>query len=329
MAHTADHDEHLPAIPVIDLQRWRDGDPSVAATVDDALRTVGFVMLAGHGVDQGLIDGTRSAGYAFFHGPDEAKASVAVTPDAYRGWVGSGTQSNAATYGIETLPDLKESYIVGPTAPADVELSPAGEQWFLPNRWPAAPADLRTWTERYHAAMAGLAEEVLTLFAEALGLEADALTSFCATPTSSINLNWYPSHTVTPSAPVGQFRVGPHTDFGTITLLDREPGAGGLQVQRLDGEWVDAPWVPGTFTVNIGDLMSHWTNGRWRSTRHRVLPPPIDVPSEELLSLVFFHGADHDAVVVPFDVGGSGVVDRSPVLAGEYVAAKVAALAVD
>jgi isopenicillin N synthase-like dioxygenase len=56
-----------------------------------------------------------------------------------------------------------------------------------------------------------------------------------------VNLNWYPP--ADPSRPPepGQYRIGPHTDFGTVTVLDREPGRGGLQIYTLDGTVIDAP----------------------------------------------------------------------------------------
>ena len=72
--------------------------------------------------------------------------------------------------------------------------------------------------------------------------------------------------------------VGAHSDFGVVTLLDRQPGYGGLQIQLLDGTWVDAPYVEGTLTINIGDLLARWTGDRWRSTVHRVLPPSDQAP---------------------------------------------------
>ena len=84
-----------------------------------------------------------------------------------------------------------------------------------------------------------------------------------------------------------------------MTVLDREPGAGGLQVHDERDGWVDAPYDPGAFTVNIGDLLEHWTGQRWRSGRHQVLPPQPDAPHEELISLIFFYELDHDALVTP------------------------------
>lgn len=321
----------LGNIPVVDLSRRTGGDRRLPADVDVALQEVGFLMVEGHGVEQHVIDEAREAARGFFHEPVAVKQAVAVDDAAYRGWIGMGAESNAATYGVETLPDLKETFVVG-SLHGDGDGDEGGDaaRWFQPNRWPQARPELRTALERYFHAMAEVADHLLGVFSDALGLPAHYLGDFCRRPVSSLDANWYPSHRIAPATGEHpQFRVGPHTDFGTITILDREPGAGGLQVQTLDDRWIDAPYVPGTFTVNIGDLMSRWTNGRWRSTRHRVLPPPVDAPDEELLSLVFFHGADHDAVIeaVPTCVG-PGHPDPPPaILYGDYVGAKIDALA--
>ncbi len=120
------------------------------------------------------------------------------------------------------------------------------------------------------------------------------MTSLATNPTWTFNINRYPPLTEVGQPADGQFRIGPHTDFGTVTVLDREPGAGGLQVfvTAADdpdgpGVWQDAPYDPDALTVNIGDLLAHWTGLRWSSGRHRVLPPQAAHPDEELMSLVF------------------------------------------
>jgi isopenicillin N synthase-like dioxygenase len=51
--------------------------------------------------------------------------------------------------------------------------------------------------------------------------------------------------------------------------------------------------------VNIGDLLSRWTNGRWRSTGHRVVPPGGPPPHAARLSLAFFSSPNWDTVVRP------------------------------
>jgi isopenicillin N synthase-like dioxygenase len=108
-------------------------------------------------------------------------------------------------------------------------------------------------------------------------------------------------------------------------VLDREPGRGGLQIYTLEGTWIDAPYDPAALTVNIGDLLARWTGDRWRSTRHRVLPPQAEAPDEDLLSLIFFYEANHDAVVesLPPPIGRTSF---PPVIAHEYIGKKLDAI---
>jgi isopenicillin N synthase-like dioxygenase len=82
--------------------------------------------------------------------------------------------------------------------------------------------------------------------------------------------------------------------------------------------------VPDALTVNVADLLSRWTGERWRSTRHRVLPPPAQAPEEELISLIAFFDSDVDAVIKPV----TGNRELAPVLAGEWLLARAASAAV-
>ena len=103
-----------------------------------------------------------------------------------------------------------------------------------------------------------------------------------------------------------------------------------MQVQNAAGEWIDAPVVEGSLIVNTGDLLRQWTNDRWCSNEHRVLPPSADAPNEELLSLVFFHEPDADAIIAPLStcVSAENPPRYQPVTSADYLAAKFAALAV-
>ena len=120
-----------------------------------------------------------------------------------------------------------------------------------------------------------------------------------------MNINWYPPMTLAGAPADGQFRIGPHTDFGTFTVLDREPGKGGLQVWSPAGDWEDAPFDPDAFTINTGDLLARWSGDRWKSNRHRVLPPQAEAPDEDLVSLVFFYEAN-----LGHDGRGAAAADR-------------------
>jgi isopenicillin N synthase-like dioxygenase len=126
----------------------------------------------------------------------------------------------------------------------------------------------------------------------------------------------------------GQYRIGPHTDFGTVTVLEREPGAGGLQVHSDPGGWADAPYDPDAFTVNIGDLLEHWTGMRWRSGRHQVLPPQPGAPHEELISLIFFYELDHDSLVTPLPAPVARRTDLDPVVAAPFLKHRLDAITV-
>ena len=286
----------MSEVPLVDLRPWFAGGEAdrnaVAGRIDEALRESGFLLIAGHGVPDALRGEVRESARQFFALPREAKEPYRVAVGG-RGWLPPGAEANGYAEGTETPPDLKESYSLGADRPIGVPEIDA--EWFKPNVWPERVPGLRAAAQSYMDRMRALSDELLTIFAVALGLEQDHFTAHTGHPSHTFNINWYPPLAHVGPAEDGQFRIGPHTDFGTVTVLDREPGLGGLQVYTLDGQWVDAPFEPGALTVNIGDLMARWTGDRWRSTRHRVLPPAASAPEEDLVSLIFFYETDHDA----------------------------------
>jgi isopenicillin N synthase-like dioxygenase len=312
-------------IPTIDLAAWRAGDPTVGPTVDDALQRAGFLLAGGHGVDDALRTDVRAAARKFFALPTEVKQRYAVRIGG-RGWLAPGVEANGNVEGVETPPDLKESFAVGPETPTgnpDVDAV-----WFPPNVWPAEVPELQAAVGRYVEAMTAVSLDLLELCADALGLPRDALTALATNPTWTFNINRYPPLTEVGEPAPGQFRIGAHTDFGTVTVLDREPGSGGLQVDVEGTGWADAPYDPAAFTVNIGDLLAHWTGLRWRSGRHRVLPPQPDAPHEELVSLVFFFELDHDALVTPLTPPLGRRADLEPVVSAPFLRERLDAISV-
>ncbi|MGX1132341.1 isopenicillin N synthase-like dioxygenase [Streptomyces glaucescens] len=316
-------------IPAIDLRPWLDGGPDdrarTARTVDEALRRAGFLLVTGHGVDPGLRARIRAAAREFFLLPAGVKEAYEARVGG-RGWLGPGAEANGYAEGTETPPDLKESLTFATHEPFDDPVVNA--EWYAPNVWPAEVPALRPLCEEYLARMAELENRLLELLGHALGLDADFFTRHMDHPTYGFNINWYPGRDVTGPPEPGQFRIGPHTDFGTVTILDRQAGKGGLQVYTDDGGWQDAPFDRDAFTVNIGDLMARWTGDRWRSGRHRVLPPPSDAPAEELMSLVYFGECTPGTLVesVPAPVGR---VAYEPVDSHVYLRAKLDSIAVN
>ncbi|MER5684138.1 2-oxoglutarate and iron-dependent oxygenase domain-containing protein [Streptomyces sp. NPDC002205] len=317
-----------PRIPTIDLRPWLSGDArgrrETAATVDAALRAAGFLLVTGHGVDPALRTAIRDAARGFFRLPAAVKEPYAVKVGG-RGWLGPGAEANGCAEGTQTPPDLKESLSFAAEDPTgDPEID---AEWFLPNTWPREAPELRALVTEYLAQMRTLSDRLLELLGAALGEAEDFFTRHTTHPTWGFNINWYPGTEVVGEPEPGQFRIGPHTDFGTVTVLDRQAGKGGLQVFTDDGGWEDAPYDPEAFTINIGDLMARWTGDRWRSGRHRVLPPPSDAPAEELMSLVYFYECDPRTTVesVP---APTGRVAHEPVDSHTYLRAKLDAISV-
>jgi isopenicillin N synthase-like dioxygenase len=316
-------------VPLVDLAPWFDGDhldrAEVARTVDRALQTSGFLLIANHRVPPAALAAARQATRELFALPLPDKEALAVGSDAYRGWSALGTEATAASYGVTTLPDLRESFTIGPIDRPDDDYHRRGGAVFAPNRWPPSlPRFEDAWLTLYRSFEA-LAEVMLRVMEAALGLQPGELVDVCRRHTTQMVANYYPAgHGV--AAEPGQYRVGPHTDFGTLTILDRQPGVGGLQVRVDDGTWADAPWIPGTLTVNTGDLMALWSGYRWTSTLHRVLPPSVAAPDEELLSLIFFHEPDHDAIIRALAAPDGETAPDTTVVASEYLRDKLDAM---
>jgi isopenicillin N synthase-like dioxygenase len=317
---------HDDWVPVIDLAPARQGDGddrrAVAAAVDHACRRSGFLVVTGHGVDTALAERMYARTLAFFHrSAQEKERFAAPAGDATRrGFHRMGKV--AASIGVDTPPDLCESDSVNrlgdAPAAAAAGLDPT-HPLALPNRWPDTDGFAETWTE-YSDAMEGLVGLLLRLFAVALDLPAHWFDDKVDHDMSNLGANYYPPQRAPPEP--GQLRKGPHTDWGSVTILLQDD-AGGLQVQATDGRWVDVPCVAGGFVVNLGDLMAIWTNNRWVSTMHRVVNPPVDVASRERLSIAFFHQPNHDAEIACIPTcTGSGIRHRS-VRSGDWFATKL------
>ena len=316
-------------VPVIDLTPWFAGEPdaraAVAAEVDAALREWGFFLITGHGVLAEERARVRAAARRFFALPAEIKRPYAVTVGG-RGWLPPGVEANGYAEGTETPPDLKESFAVGADQPTgDPEVD---GYWFQSNVYPVEIPELQTTVVNYLARMRLLADELLRLCAAALGLEDDFFSRHTGHATHTMNINWYPPLELTGPPEDNQFRIGPHTDFGTVTILDREPGRGGLQVWSPVDGWADAPFHPDAFTINTGDLLARWSGDRWKSNRHRVLPPQATAPEEDLVSLVYFYEADHDTVVEALQPPIGRANQYPPVIASAFLRERLDAITV-
>ncbi len=287
---------------------------ALAADLDRICRETGFLLLRNHGVSVQTVEAIIQAAQRFFDLPMADKQAVAP-PEAGSpyGYLAPETEALAASKGVETPPDLKESFNGGPlTVPRGLRDEQALGFCFAPTPWPDLPGFREAWVA-YYAEMERLAERVMVAFAAALGLDDDFFAPYIDAPVSALRALNYPATEGQPQA--GQQRAGAHSDYGSLTILLPQPGSRGLQIQSPSGGWIDAPAEPGCFVINIGDLMARWTADRWVSTLHRVIAAP-NQPRRQ--SLAFFHQPNWDAEIKP--LGGSDAY--GPVLSGPYLMSK-------
>ncbi|MDG1118224.1 MAG: 2-oxoglutarate and iron-dependent oxygenase domain-containing protein [Flavimaricola sp.] len=282
-----------------------------ARQIDEICRETGFLVLEGHGVPEAVITDVWQAAAAFFAQPPEGKAKVAAPYPGYPyGWLGPDKEALARSKGEETPPDLKESFNGGPLlTPPGMTDPDALAFCYQPTLWPELTGFRSAW-EAYYSHMEQLAGRIMMAFAAALDLPEDHFDPYINSPISALRALHYPATTGQPLD--RQQRAGAHSDYGSLTILLPQPGSRGLEIMGPDGDWVEVPAIPGTFVINIGDLMARWTADRWVSTLHRVVARP-DQPARQ--SLAFFHQPNWSAEIVPLD----GSDSYEPVLSGPYL----------
>ncbi|HUC32349.1 MAG TPA: 2OG-Fe(II) oxygenase family protein [Ilumatobacteraceae bacterium] len=261
-----------------------------AITIDDACRAAGFFAVplpaSLRGTRSRLIDTAAE----FFALPDAQKSPVAMAHGgtAWRGWFPLGGELTSG------VPDRKEGYYFGTELPAGDPRPMHG-----PNLWPAQPAALRPLVTEWMSAMEALAQRLLALMAEGLGLPGDWFRRhLTASPTSLFRIFRYPPH---PGGDEATWGVGEHTDYGLLTLLATD-GTPGLEVKAPTGdgstEWIPAPADPDLLICNLGDMLDRLTSGRYRSTPHRAR----NHSGHDRYSLPFFLDPGWDAVVAPLQL---------------------------
>lgn len=291
------------SIPTIDMSRFTHGTPTerdaVVRQVAETCERIGFFLIKGHGVSDDLIAQTYGSARAFFDLPKEEKLEVKRNrAEVSRGYNSLADQSLSRSMGILSPPDLQESFNIGPlnAEPDPYFTEGFGAIHFAPNQWPKKPADFHQNAAAYYGAMEKVSWQLMRIFALSLGLDESFFDGKIDKHVSSLRFINYPDQPTPPAE--GQKRAGEHTDYGALTILKVEDSPGGLQVRDRAGHWIDIGYVPGTFVVNIGDLMMQWTNDRWISTLHRVMNPPVDAAAgSRRISLVFFHQPNYDAEV--------------------------------
>jgi isopenicillin N synthase-like dioxygenase len=316
-------------VPIIDLGGWGTSrSAAVAEAVDHACTTVGFMQIVGHGIDPDVIEQMLAAADGFFMLPLEEKLRAAPPhPGINRGYAALGTEALSYSLGVEqSPPDLFEAFNVGPehVDRSDPVVAADPHDFFAPNVWPARPASMADAFSAYFDQAHRVALLLTDVFAVALGLADGWFAPFVDRSTVTMRAVRYERHEDQAAPAPTQMRMGAHTDYGMVTVLYADP-VPGLQIVGPDGTWHDVVPAPGALLVNLGDLTAQWTNDRWRSTMHRVVPPSTADGPVVRRSAAFFFDANHDALItcVPTCATADRPAMYPPVVAGEHLIAKV------
>jgi isopenicillin N synthase-like dioxygenase len=290
----ADPAASADAIPVIDYGPYFAGVPGalerVAAEVGSASENIGFFYAAGHGVCDELIDRAFAASRRFHALPLAEKLALKLNENNIGYLPLDASVQGASTVHKATRPNRNESFFIShDRAPGHPDVV-AGKPLRGRNQWPPTLPEIRTDMMAYFRALGAMCDRMLPPFAVSLGMPADLFAPYFAGEAhATLRFLHYPPQDPDEDNLFGQ---GPHTDNSFMTALARTD-VPGLAVRLPSGEWFAPPVIPGTFLINLGNIMRRWSNDRFLSTPHGV----INESGTDRYSIAYFHSPNPDRVI--------------------------------
>lgn len=300
----------MTSLPILDFSLL-DGSAEDAHSFREQLRhvthDVGFFYLTGHGITDTEFAHAIDVAHKFFALPEDHKLAIENTYSPhFRGYTRVGGELTQGKV------DWREQIDIGAERPAIPVEPDTDDYWVLqgPNLWPEALPELRVFAENWIERLNSISLRLLSAWAESLGAASDHFDqAFATAPSPLMKIVRYPGK----DSEVPVQGVGAHKDLGVLTLLYVQDGKAGLQVEK-DGEWIDAPPLPGAFVVNIGEMLEIATNGYLKATSHRVIAPKA---GDERISIPFFYcpalDAEIPSITLPAELAAdSNGITRDP-----------------
>lgn len=284
----------MTELPLLDITAFRAAPDSAAgrsfvAALREACHEPGFCYLGGHGVPSDLDAAMLRAAREFFALPDDERRALAIANSPhFRGYTALGGERTSG------LCDWREQLDVGPEEPA-TPAAPGDPPWLRlrgPNQWPPRLPAMRATVLAWMHAMDSVGLAVLRALALGLGrpLEHfDAVVLPRGDP--HLKIMRYPGQPTTAQSHQG---VGMHHDSGLVSFVLQDD-VGGLEVETEHGI-VPAVPRPGTYLMNLGEMLQAATAGYLRATKHRVVSPPA---GRERISVAYFYHPKLESIFPP------------------------------
>src|SRR5687768_378996 len=299
--------DHIASVSLSEADRDPQG---FADKLGKSFEEYGFAIIADHGIPDTLIHEAEDKAKAFFALPDDVKRGYAIP--------GGGGARGYTPFGIETAKgatahDLKEFWHVGRELPPGHPF----RDHMSDNIWPTEVESFRSTFLELFDTFDRTGLKILKAIARYLSIDEDYFVDTVRDGNSVLRLLHYPPIEGEPGSNV---RAGAHEDINAITLLLGAEEAG-LELLTKDGRWIPVSPKPGELVVNIGDMLQRLTNGRLRSTTHRVVNPPPERRGHARYSMPFFLHFRSDFLIeaLPGTVPAGEQPKWPPITADDYL----------
>lgn len=257
----------LHTVPTVDYHDFISGDAAKRSefiqNLGDAFSQIGFVIVKNHGVSEELRQELFDISKEIFAQPQTVKQQYEdLNNGGQRGYISKGRETAKG----EKVPDLKEFWHIG----QEVTDDPALKAEYPDNIWMSEVPHMKAVGEKIYNTFENTGRNLLRAIALYLGMDENYFDNKIHNGNSILRLlHYYPVENLD-NVEEGAVRAAAHGDINLITLL-MGGSAKGLQAQNSNGEWVDVSPNENEIVINIGDMLQRHTNGRLKSTIHRVI----------------------------------------------------------
>lgn len=224
--------------------------PDAAKQFAESLKNTGFAVLTHHPIPPELIRDVFAEWERFFASED--KWNYRFDPGKQSGYFPFRTENAKGS----NFKDLKEFFHLYPSTSLPKGLSPKIREMY--DRLHRLAEELLHWIEQETPAQIRK-KFSMPLSSMIEGSEETLLRAIHYPPLAG-------------DEEPGAVRAAAHGDINLITLLPAA-SATGLQVQDLQGRWIDVPCDPGSLAINAGDMLQMCSENYYVSTIHRVVNP--------------------------------------------------------